>query len=41
MSALEPAAHDRIAELGPAAYVRAVLNILEDFSEEKHRLEET
>src|SRR4026208_1561947 len=42
MSALESVvAPDRAGDFGPAAYARAVLNILEDFGEEKQRLEQT
>ena len=41
MSTLEPLTQDHAGDFTPTAYVRAVLNILEDFGEEKRRLEET
>ena len=41
MSTFESAAGDHADDFTPTAYVRAVLNILEDFGEEKQRLEET
>jgi signal transduction histidine kinase len=41
VSALESLTPARADDFGPAAYARAVLNILEDFGEEKQRLEQT
>jgi signal transduction histidine kinase len=41
MSAVELPAQDHAGAFTPTAYVRAVLNILEDFGEEKQHLEET
>ncbi len=40
MSSVEPLSQE-LADYGPASYARAVLNILDDFSEEKRRLEDT
>ena len=41
MSALEPLTQDHAGDFTQTAYARAVLNILEDFGEEKQRLEDT
>jgi signal transduction histidine kinase len=41
MSPVESAARDHSGELAPTDYVRAVVNILEDFGDEKERLQET
>jgi signal transduction histidine kinase len=40
MSALEPLARDPADDFTPSAYARALVNILEDFGDEKRRLEE-